>query len=174
MNENRSLVPLDPILVNRPNYRSTAAVVNLELERTDTYFYLRAYWHILVKRRWTVLTVAIVLTTLAGIVSFRMQPVYEATARLAVEAETSEIQSFEDLYHITTTDAFLQTQVNILQSDNLAWQTIEKTGLREHAEFPSVAPHGEPGHDPNVEQNRLIRAVRGHLRVELMRKQPHD
>ena len=168
MNENGSLVPLDPILVNRPNYRSTAAVVNLELERTDTYFYLRAYWHILVKRRWTVLTVAIVLTTLAGIVSFRMQPVYEATARLAVEAETSEIQSFEDLYHITTTDAFLQTQVNILQSDNLAWQTIEKTGLGENAEFGSVAQPGEAGHDPNVEQNRLLRAFRGHLRVELM------
>jgi len=174
MNEHESLVPLDSIPVNRPNHRSTAAVVNLELERTDTYLYLRAYWHILVKRRWTVLTVAIVLTILAGIVSFKMQPVYEATARVAVEEETPEIQPFYDLYHITTTEAFLQTQVNILQSDNLAWQTIEKTGLREHAEFPSVAPHGEPGHDPNVEQNRLIRAFRGHLRVELMRKQPHD
>ena len=156
--------------MNRANHRPAAPVVNLELERTDTYFYLRAYWHILVKRRWTVLTVAIVLTTLVGIVSFRMQPVYEATARLAVEAETPEIQSFYDLYHITTTDdAFLQTQVNILQSDNLAWQTIEKTGLGEHADFASAAQHGEPGHALNVEQNRLIRAFRKHLRVELMR-----
>ena len=170
MNENDALAPLDPILVNRANHRPAAPVVNLELERTDTYFYLRAYWHILVKRRWTVLTVAIVLTTLVGIVSFRMQPVYEATARLAVEAETPEIQSFYDLYHITTTDdAFLQTQVNILQSDNLAWQTIEKTGLGEHAEFASVAQRGETGHALNVEQNRLIRAFRKHLRVELMR-----
>jgi succinoglycan biosynthesis transport protein ExoP len=167
MNDNEALAPFDPSLVNRTK---AAPVVNLEMERTDTYFYLRAYWHVLVKRRWTVLTVAIVLTTLVGIVSFKMQPVYEATARLAVEAETPEIQSFYDLYHITTTDdAFLQTQVNILQSDNLAWQTIQQTGLGEHPEFAWVAQPGEPGRALNVEQNRLIRAFRKHLRVELMR-----
>jgi capsular exopolysaccharide synthesis family protein len=170
MSENTSLVPFDPSLVNRSNHRSTAPVVNLELERTESYFYLRAYWHILFKRRWTVLTVAIVLTILVGIVSFRMQPAYEATARLAVEAEGPEIQSFYDLYHMTNTDdAFLQTQVNILQSDNLAWQTIRQTDLGEHAEFSSVVRPDEPGHDLNVEQNRLIRAFRNHLRVALMR-----
>lgn len=169
MNENQALAPLDPSLGKRVNQRS-APVVNLELERTDTYFYLRAYWHILAKRRWTVLTVAIVLITLVGIVSFKMQPIYEATARLEVEAETPEIQSLNDLYRITPTDdAFLQTQVNVLQSDNLAWQTIQQTGLGEHPEFASAVPPGAHSDALNAARNRLIRAFRKHLRVELMR-----
>ena len=38
------------------------------------YVSLATYWHTLMKRRWTIATVAIVITVLAAIISFRMEP----------------------------------------------------------------------------------------------------
>lgn len=144
------------------------SVIDVGPESADTYSYLRAYWHILFKRRWTVLTVAFVVVTLVAIRTFRMQPIYEATARVEVEAETPEVQSLNDIYRNVpgyTDDAFLQTQVNVLKSENLAWRTVQQLGFGEKAGF---APAG--GADSEAaRKNKLIAAFRGQLRVNLMR-----
>ena len=140
----------------------------------DTYSHLRAYWHIMFKRRWSVLTVTVLITIWTAIMTSRMQPVYRATARVEVEAETPEIQSFNDLYRAGATgidDAFLQTQVNVLQSENLAWRTAQQLGLGANPEFGGGPRSGEqPPSDsqPRV-KNGLIQAFRGHLHVDLMK-----
>ena len=103
------------------------------------------------------------LTTLVAIVSFKTQPVYEATARVEVEAETQQIQSLNDLYRsVPTDDAFLQTQVNVLKSENLAWRTIQQLGLGEKAGFAPVGGGGEhPSADSQTSaKNRLITAFK--------------
>jgi capsular exopolysaccharide synthesis family protein len=110
------------------------------------------------------------LTTLVAIVSIKTQPVYEATARVEVEADTPEIQSLEDLYRGMpgfSDDTFLQTQVNVLRSENLAWRTIQELGLAQQGEFAHGA--GAPSTSPDAAQNAMIQAFRGHLRVQLMR-----
>jgi capsular exopolysaccharide synthesis family protein len=143
--------------------------MDLGAEGSDSYSYIRTYWLILLKRRWTILTVALVLATLVAIVSFKMQRVYEATARVEVEAATPEIQSLNDLFRsMPNDDAFLQTQVNVLKSENLAWRTVQQLGMGERPEF------GGGGERPNADsqtaaQNRLIQAFKNHLRVQLMR-----
>jgi len=147
------------------------SVIDLGAEGSDSYSYIRTYWLILLKRRWTILTVALVLATLVAIVSFRTQPVYEATARVEVEAETPEVQSINDLYRGMagyTDDAFLQTQVNVLKSENLAWRTVQQLGMREKAEFGGGGEHPQADSQTTA-QNELIQAFRGHLRVQLMR-----
>src|SRR5260370_28810394 len=81
---------------------------------------LAAYWYVLVKRRWTILGVAVVLTAIAAIVSFLTTPVYEATARLEIDAETPllQSQSSSDLYQrVDADDVFLQTQIQVLESE---------------------------------------------------------
>jgi capsular exopolysaccharide synthesis family protein len=151
--------------------RRVEPVVNLGAEGSDTYSYIRAYRQILFKRMWTILAVAFVGATLAAIVSFKTRPVYEATARVEVEAETPQIQSLNDLYRGMpgeTDDAFLQTQVNVLKSENLAWRSVQQLGLGEKAGF------GGGGERPQADsqsaaQIGLIGAFRGHLRVQLMR-----
>src|SRR5512146_1240576 len=92
------------------------------------YISLAAYWNVLMKRRWTVVTVALVLTTLVAISSFKSQPIYRATSRVQVEPETPMLQSLNDLYQniYTDPDTFLQTQIQVLKSESLAWQTIEQ------------------------------------------------
>jgi capsular exopolysaccharide synthesis family protein len=135
---------------------------------------LRVYWEILRKRRWTVLTVAFVVSTVVALVSFKTKPVYEATARVEIEAETPEVQSLSALFQSTANsveDSFLQTQVRVLQSDNLAWHTIQELGLAQNAEFalpPSREARGTAA-SPTALQTRLTQAFKSHLRVQLIR-----
>ena len=126
---------------------------------------LAAYWNILLKRRWTVATATLVLTTLAVIASYRMTPIYRATARVEVEAETPLIQSLSELYQkADADDAFLQTQIQVLKSDNLAWRTIQELRLAENPAFvrqPAAA-------DPEKSKLSLIDAFRGRVNVQLV------
>lgn len=130
---------------------------------------LAMYWHILQKRRWTVLTTALVLTTLVAIGSFKMKPIYKATSRVQVEAETPLIQSLNDLYQkMDTDDAFLQTQIQVLKSENLAWRTIEQLRLAENVNF--VNPKKIAKKDVEVQRVRLIEQFEDNLSVELVPK----
>lgn len=170
MNEAQRLVPIERRVPERMA-ASVPAVTKLERDDSDTYFYLRAYWHILLKRRWTVLTVAFVLTTLVAIISFKMQPVYQAVARLEIEAETPQIQSLSDLDRSMPSDeAFVETQVRIIQTDNLAWRTIEQLWLAEKPAFARSIKgrESDPGSLATV-QARLIKEFTDRLKVERVR-----
>jgi capsular exopolysaccharide synthesis family protein len=132
---------------------------------------LAAFFRIVSKRRAVVLTTALILTTLAAIFSFKMKPVYQATTRVAIESETPLVQSLDEVYRtIPIEEKFLQTQVKVLQSENLAWETIEQLGL---ADNPAFAPkdrwarRGEP--DPRIIRGQLLDLFSGHLDVELAR-----
>jgi len=171
MAEHEELAPRERRAPTRVNHR-VDSVIDLGGDSSDSFSYIRAYWQILLKHCWTVVAVALVAAIVVAIVSFRMQPVYEATARVEVEAATPEIQSLNDLFRsLPSDDAFLQTQVNVLRSENLAWRTIQQLGL---GDKPGFAPPGGGGKRPpagpqTAAQNRLIRAFRNHLRVQLMR-----
>jgi capsular exopolysaccharide synthesis family protein len=128
---------------------------------------LAVYWHTLLKRRWTVVTVALVLATLAAIVSFRMTPIYKAVARVQVEAETPLIQSINELLQKPEADdAFLQTQIQILKSENLAWHTIEQLSLAQYL----IKPEGLAKIEPEQRKVRLIAAFKNNVSVELTPK----
>lgn len=94
------------------------------------YISLASYWNTLLKRRWTVVSIALIVLTITAIVSFKMRPVYRATARVQVDTETPLIQSIEELYQKSDADdTFVQTQIQILKSENLAWRTIQQLGM---------------------------------------------
>jgi capsular exopolysaccharide synthesis family protein len=128
---------------------------------------LATYWSVLRKRRWTVLTTAVVLTTLAVIASYRMTPIYRATARVEVEADTPLIQSLNELYQKSEADdAFLQTQIQVLKSDNLAWRTIQELRLAENPAF--VRRPLAPAANPEKRKLSLIEAFRGRVNLQLV------
>ena len=160
---------LEPFRTDNPQRQLAARLADLELERTDTYYYLRAYWHVLAKRRWTILASTCILVALMAVFSFKTQPVYEAVARVEVEAEPPQIQSLSDLYRTTPSDdAFLQTQVNVLESDTLAWQTIEQLGLARIPEFGPASASSDSS-EAAPPRGQMVKAFRKRLHVELMR-----
>jgi capsular exopolysaccharide synthesis family protein len=165
------LAPLERRLPE-PSAQRPSPTISVEPESSDAYFYLRAYWQIISRRRWTVLTLAVVLTTLVTIVSFKMKPVYRATARVQVEAETPPLQTLDDLYRtIPTDDSFLQTQVNVLRSDNLSWLTIQQLHLESDPQFNAQASEAarEPRESAAALQGRLLNVFKKHLRAEVVR-----
>jgi len=94
---------------------------------------LAAYWYILFGRRWAIAGVALVLTTIVAVVSFWMTPIYKATARVEVEPETPQLEASNDPYHKSDADdTFLQTQIQVLESETLAWQTIQDLDLAQN------------------------------------------
>src|SRR5437016_11600064 len=109
-------------------------VLGIDLQDSEGFSNVQTYWHIVNKRRWTIVTVTLIVALLVAIASFKMTPIYEATVRLDIEADTPQIQSLNDLYRqIPPDDAFIGTQIQVLKSDNLAQRTIEQLGLARDA-----------------------------------------
>lgn len=128
---------------------------------------LAAYWYVLLRRRWTIFAAAAVLTAIVAVASFLMTPIYEATARLEIEAETPllQSQSSSDVYQkADADDVFLQTQIQVIESENLAWQTIQQLKLAHHLDgLPDNTAGGREGDARKV---KLIAAFRSRVKVE--------
>src|ERR1035441_51330 len=124
----------------------------------DAFGQLRATWDILVKHQWLILATTVILMVLVAVYSFKMKPIYQATGRLDIEAEMPLLQSLNDLFHTgEVDDSFLATQVSILESDNLIWETVQQLGLGTLDKSAS---------DSTAAKNALIGAYRGRLKGE--------
>jgi capsular exopolysaccharide synthesis family protein len=172
MSDKSELAPFEPRNPLAPAFRN-GSLFSVEPEGSEGYAYLRSYWNIVLKRRWTVLAVLTVLTTLVAIISFKMEPMYQAVARVEVEADTPTIQSLTDFDRtLPTNDIFVETQVKILQSDQLAWRTIQQLRLDENAAFMRhiKLPEGHGADGRSLFQTQLIKAFSDHLLVTLVRR----
>jgi polysaccharide biosynthesis transport protein len=147
------------------------SVIEILPSEANTFSSLRTYWDILSRRRWEVLTVAFVVLTIVAIYTFKMKPVYQATAELEIDSESPLIQSLKDLSeNMPTDDAFLQTQVKVLQSDNLSWQTIVQLGLAQNPAFaPDVTSAGSKGIEPRILRGKLMKEFSNDISVTLVR-----
>ena len=162
------LLPAERAAVIGPLPASPAGrVLSTEAEPAGGELSLAAYWSVLLKRRWAVLTAMIVLTTVAAVVTVRMIPIYRATARVELEAESPLVQSLNAVYQkAEADDAFLQTQIQVLRSDKLAWRTVEELRLAETPEFSAF--RATPGSAAEKRKLALIDAFRNRLRVQLV------
>src|SRR5215469_3114228 len=114
--------------------------------------HLLDYFIIIRKHQWLVLTFLLTVVTLVTIASFKMKPVYMATARVQVDKDTQngvQFQDFNPYYEdYMDTDAYIETQTKILQSETLAIQTIKSMDLSRYPEFggtPATVALGQIG-----------------------------
>jgi capsular exopolysaccharide synthesis family protein len=98
--------------------------------------------YLLVIRKHLLLSLSFLLTlvTVVTIATFRMKPVYVATARVAIDRETSGLLPFQnsssgDYWY--DLDSYIETQAKVLQSDTLALETIKSLELWNTPEFRS-------------------------------------
>src|SRR5216683_2890624 len=105
--------------------------------------HLYDYLLVLRKHQWLILSFMLAVVTIVTISTFRMQPVYNATARIAIDRENANILPFPgaDSYdYMMDLENYIETQSKILTSETLALQTIRNTGLSARSEFSS--PNG--------------------------------
>ena len=157
MPEYKDLIPSGSNLPERsdpPRHQALA----VEADSFEVSAYLRTYWNVLIKRKWTILASAFVVVSLVAIYAFKTRPVYRAISKVAIEAEPPQFQNVQNLDEPQPTDStFLETQVNVLSSDDLAWETIQQLHLDENPEFASGASKAAgQSRNPDAEETRLI------------------
>jgi capsular exopolysaccharide synthesis family protein len=117
------------------------ALPTWELSPREPHLY--DYLLILRKHQWLILSFMLSVVTIVAIATFRMQPVYVATARVEIDRENSNILPFQgmDSYDLQIdTDNYIETQAKILTSETLALETIRNSGLSALPQYSS--PNG--------------------------------
>src|SRR2546429_2237081 len=102
--------------------------------------HLYDYLLILRKHQWLILSFMLSVVTIVSIATFRMQPVYVATARIEIDRENANILPFQgaDSYdYMVDSDNYIETQSKILTSETLALQTIRNNGLALRPDSPA-------------------------------------
>ncbi len=102
---------------------------------------LKDYLRIIIKRRWLIATILIVLTSIVAIYSFMAEPIYKATAQVLIEKENPKVVDVEEVLGVNTTGRdYYQTQYEILKSRSLALRVIKVLDLEHNKEFIPKPP----------------------------------
>ena len=144
---------------------------------------LRDYWHIVQKRRWTIISALIIVLTAAVLITVKEKPVYRAEALVEIEQENPNILTVKQLFQLqNVSDNYLETQYKVLRSDGLARSVIQQLHLDHVKEFnpanswaffrdtsPESGTAQAFATDPLHEQ-AVLRRFEDHLDVEPMRR----
>src|SRR6266436_10130900 len=100
--------------------------------------HLLDYLIVLRKHQWLILFFLLAIVSIVSIATIRMQPVYQATARVEIDRENANAIHFSDsdsydMY--ADLEDYITTQSKILQSETLAMLTVRSTGLDNLPEF---------------------------------------
>ena len=128
----RDLAPNRNVEVLSSSSRTPA----IELSPREPHLY--DYLLILRKHQWLILSFLLAVVTIVSIATFRMKPVYTASAKIEIDRESNNILPFQgaDPYHFEMdTENYIETQSRILTSETLALLTIRNMNLAGNPEF---------------------------------------
>jgi succinoglycan biosynthesis transport protein ExoP len=101
--------------------------------------HLYDYLLILRKHQWLILSFLLTVVTIVSIATFRMRPVYIASAKIEIDRENSSsmlpFQEGDPYGYEMDLENYIETQSKILTSETLALQTIRSSGLASRPEF---------------------------------------
>ena len=117
-------------------FSSSSRISSIDLSPREPHLY--DYLLILRKHQWLILTFLLTVVTIVSVATFRMKPVYVATAKIEIDKEATNILPFQgaDPYEFEMdVDNYIETQSRILTSETLALATIRNLGLAGTPEF---------------------------------------
>jgi len=143
----------------------------------------RAYWRILLKRRWTVISILLAAFTVVLIATVKQKPVYRAFALIEIGQENPNVATVQQLFQFqNVSDDYLETQYRILQSDTLARPVIAQLHLDQLPEFnppprswfgrrelPPAGAASGPALDADSEQ-KVLKRFQSNLSVDPIRR----
>jgi succinoglycan biosynthesis transport protein ExoP len=172
MEETNNLTPRE-----RFNTTPTEALQNrspfLALDLMPREPHLLDYLLVLRKHQWLITFFLLAVVSIVTIATFRMQPIYEATARVEVDRDTPNAfrfnESGQEADYFDLED-YIITQSKILQSETLAMQTVKSMGLDHLPQFggrPEKPDKPEPaGSDASLSRPPALGAFLGGLSVK--------
>jgi len=123
-------------------YAPASRLPAIDLSPREPHLY--DYLLILRKHQWLILSFLLTVVTIVSVATFRMQPVYVATAKIEIDRENPNILPFQgaDSYDfMLDLENYIETQSKILTSETLALQTIRNSGF---AARPDISGGGTP------------------------------
>ena len=109
---------------------------------------LQDYLLVLRRQRWLIVSVILAIVTVVTISSFKMKPVYKASARVEIDKENPNALPFENAASQETYwsgEDFIETRARILKSETLALETIRSLRLENHPEFMMLSEKEDRG-----------------------------
>lgn len=138
MAEETKIMPREPgsngSLEVFPSSSSRTPAIELSPREPHLYDYLL----ILRKHQWLIVSFLFAVVTIVSIATFRMKPVYTASAKIEIDRENTNILPFQgaDSYdYMVDLENYIETQSRILTSETLALQTIRNMSLAANPEF---------------------------------------
>lgn len=93
-------------------------------------------WHTLWRRKWSILSLVVVVVMLTTLVVLSITPIYRAASTLLIEQKAAKVVSIEQVYGLEGTgNEYLQTQFELLRSRSLAERVVRELDLTTHPEF---------------------------------------
>src|SRR5436190_23998542 len=108
---------------------------NATWEATDTALHeekinLRHYWHVILERRWLVITAFFSVFVLCLIYLFNARRIYQAASRMQIDRESDNVLNIKDVFAVDGREQdYLQTQYKNLQSRSLIESVAAKLKL---------------------------------------------
>ena len=130
--------------------------------------HLLDYLIVLRKHQWMILTFLLTVVTIVTIASFKMKPVYVASARVEVDRENPNALPFQDSNSFDMymdLENYIETQIEILKSETLAMKTVRSMDLARYAEFGGN-PNELINTGPNQKEPPILGAFLSRLSVK--------
>lgn len=132
---------------------------------------VREYFRIIRRHKWVVLATLVVLVTIVTIGTVLTRPVFRAEAKLEVGRETERVAQGRQILELESASVFnpyfMQTQIDNLNSRDLARRVIQKLNLAENDEFKLK---NADKISENEREVRLVNAFQGRYGVSVGRQ----
>jgi polysaccharide biosynthesis transport protein len=97
---------------------------------------LREYFFVILKRKWLILSLVLVVTSLVTIQAYRQPSIYEAATTIRIEAKPqSPLQTGQIVISTAPDPSFWNTQLKLLENPSLARQVILTLNLQKDPAF---------------------------------------
>ena len=137
--------------------------------------HLLDYWHVILKRRWVVLSCLLIVFSTVAIGTLKQPPVYSGKVLIEINPVAPQVVNFRDFAQGAPgidVDSYRETQNTILQSRTLAEGVIDELQLYRYPEFyrsrglfglieknpdkiPSASDPGPPDHSSDAYRNSV-------------------
>ena len=156
-------------LILRPEHALAQYAVTAPANEIDDSLHLRDLLRIIYKRKWWILSVAIVMLVVSTLNTLMETPQYRATTTIQIEKQAQRVVDYRDASGATELyddGQFFQTQIELLRSKALAERVMEALQLDLDRKPNAVAPAtgAEKATDPVAEHGDWIGRIRTTLR----------
>src|SRR5216684_1172373 len=97
---------------------------------------VREYLYVILKRKWLIMSLVLVVTSLVTIQAYRQPSIYEAATTIRIEAKPqSPLQTGQIVINTAPDPSFWNTQLKLLENPSLARQVIVTLNLQKDPAF---------------------------------------